>query len=187
MNDLVLAAPVGVRKTALISDCENYRYRLQRIHIPDGDRVLFVMVNPSTADAEADDATLRRCMNFSRIWGYGGNVELVNLFALRSRDPELLKRHADPVGPENERHLLEAVADRKNRIVVCAWGANGRIKHRDQAVLSLLQQHADLYAIEEPNVMGDFERAFTKNGEPEHPLMLKAASRPFLWLRRAGA
>ena len=81
-----------------------FRYSLERTWNSDIDRVLFIMLNPSTADANVDDATSRRCMSFAARWGKGGIV-VGNLFALLSTDPKGLFDRRDLVGPENEGHL----------------------------------------------------------------------------------
>src|ERR1019366_833740 len=81
-----------------------YRYSLWRRVGESRRRVLFVMLNPSTADAIVDDPTIRRCMGFARTWGFG-ELEVCNLFAYRSPCPSALLRAADPVGPSNDRAL----------------------------------------------------------------------------------
>src|SRR5688500_11357729 len=95
-----------------------YRYRLWR-RWGDGGAVAFVMLNPSTADAERDDPTIRRCGGFARAWGFGSMV-VVNLFALRSSDPQRLRRARDPVGRENDRHIIDVTGT--SDAVVLAWG-----------------------------------------------------------------
>jgi hypothetical protein len=86
-----------------------YRYALWRVW--DGNRppLVFVMLNPSIADAERDDPTIRRCLGFACAWGYGA-LTVVNLFALRATCPHTLRRAADPVGPDNDEHLRAALA-----------------------------------------------------------------------------
>jgi hypothetical protein len=74
------------RKNALLSPCENYRYWLSRDWDDSLPIVTFIMMNPSTADATIDDATIRKCVGFAKAWGFG-RIRVVNLFALRSRDP----------------------------------------------------------------------------------------------------
>jgi hypothetical protein len=66
--------------------CEVYRYELRRVWDAQLGLACWVMLNPSTADANEDDPTIRRCVNFARTWGYGGIV-VRNLFALRATDP----------------------------------------------------------------------------------------------------
>lgn len=124
---------------AVLSPCGTYRYRLDRdwtlLGTRNGPRACFVMLNPSTADAIIDDPTIRRCIGFARSWGIE-RLTVVNLFALRSTDPAALRTHHDPVGPENDLHLLEAT--RGAQIVVAAWGANGGLQRRDQRVTEML-------------------------------------------------
>ena len=99
-----------------------YRYRLSRTWDPTGPVVAFVMLNPSTADAEVLDPTVRRCVGFARGWGFG-SLEVVNLFAFRATDPRDLLRAAAPVGAANDRAILDA-ASAADRVVV-AWGTRG--------------------------------------------------------------
>ena len=142
---------------ALLSDCERYRYWLERTWDEKLPRVCWVMLNPSTADHQVDDATIRKVVGFSTIWG-GGGVTVVNLFALRSTDPRALYKAEDPVGPLCDTHLL-ACAIRDMRVVV-GWGCHGGLHGRDQAVLALLKQHGL-----QPECLGK-----TNGGHPRHPL-----------------
>lgn len=132
--------------------------------------VLFVGLNPSTADATHDDPTLRRCVRFARDWGFGGLV-LANLFALRSTDPAALRHAADPVGPDNDRHLRRL--SRSADLTVAAWGTHGALFDRDLAVLPLLHN---------PHCL-----ALTRCGRPKHPLYLPATLRPVAFRPRHAA
>jgi hypothetical protein len=146
---------------AIISPCGNYRYALyrpipgvSRKHLP----VLFIMLNPSTADAVKDDPTIRRCIGFADRLG-GSELTVVNLFALRATDPGELLTAADPVGPRNDEFLLEEIARHRSKevpgIILCAWGANP---------MAVKRQHA---------IKGDFHcLGLTKKGAPKHPLYL---------------
>jgi hypothetical protein len=116
---------------AELSPCRRYRYRLWR-RWSDGPVVNFVMLNPSTADAEQDDPTVRRCVGFAKSWGAGGLV-VTNLYALRSTDPKALWTADDPVGPENAFHLGSGALGADT--VVCAWGAEGARNGRGNEVL----------------------------------------------------
>lgn len=147
-------------KHATISECGLFRYTLSRVWQPRAARVLFVLVNPSTADAEIDDQTVRKGVGFAKRWGYGSLV-FCNLNAFRARHPKDMKAAVDPVGPENDRFLL-AEAERADKIVL-AWGINGTHRGRDQEVIKLLSVgHADkLYHL-----------GLSKGGHPRHPLML---------------
>ncbi len=151
-----------VRKSAVISPCGTYRYELRRQWGPEPP-VGWVMLNPSTADAELDDPTIRRCISFSGAWGAGGIV-VVNLYALRATDPGELARHHYPVGPENDRYW-RAVADECSS-VVCAWGAHPQAVEVARAVMYALRQHR-----EKTWCLGT-----TKTGAPRHPLYVKSAT-----------
>lgn len=96
------------RMSAVLSDDGQYRCQLERTW-GFGDAVTFVMLNPSTADARKDDPTIRRCLSYARSWGYDG-IRVVNLYALRSSDPKMLKTVADPVGPENDAWIARTVS-----------------------------------------------------------------------------
>ena len=99
-----------------------YRYTLTRSW-PDGrGRVAFVLLNPSTADSERNDPTIRRCIGFARHWGFGA-LEVVNLFAYRTPHPAALRMAPDPVGRDNDRHLLAAFG--RAELLVTAWGVHG--------------------------------------------------------------
>ncbi len=144
-----------------------YRYSLWRRWHPEAAIITFVMLNPSIADAEREDATLRCCIRFAQTWGYGA-LEVVNLFALVATDPKRLKQVADPIGDACDQHLTSA-ADRADLIIV-AWGNGGGLHHRDQAVLRLLEPYAPLYC------MGR-----NQAGQPRHPLYLPKQTVPMIF------
>ena len=134
-----------------------YRYRLWR-RWGEGAAVLFVLLNPSTADADHDDATLRRCVAFARRWGYGG-LEVGNLFALCATDPRRLRTVDDPVGRANDRHLRRAAL--RADLVVAGWGVAGGHLGRDAVVGRLLARAA-------PGRLSCLGP--TAAGHPRHPL-----------------
>ncbi len=147
---------------ALLSDCNNYRYWLTRTWDVDKSRAVFVGLNPSTADAHVDDATIRRCVAFSRDWGCGGLV-MLNLFALRSTDPRVLKDTTkDPIGEFNDSFIQRFVCSERGP-VVCCWGNNGQYRLRYLDVLKLIRPLT-------PVIM-----CFAQNnsGQPKHPLYVK--------------
>lgn len=152
-----------VERDAVISDCGKYRYLLRRTWDHTKPRVLFVMLNPSTADAEIDDATIRSCIRLSKDYGYG-SFEVVNLFALRATDPAELQRAADPIGPKND-DVIEAAIGRCD-MAICAWGAHPMASSRASTVRSLLRQRR-------PAV---FCFGKTKAGAPKHPLYIKSGT-----------
>jgi hypothetical protein len=153
--------PGYVMSGAVISDCLTYRYRLWR-RWSEGSRVVFVMLNPSTASAAVDDPTIRKCVGFAKRYGYGA-LEVVNLFAYRATDPADLRQAGFLIGPENDDHIRAACSETTQAI--CAWGANvdtDVARHRAQHVHELLTSLAM-----QPMALG-----FTKSGQPSHPLML---------------
>jgi hypothetical protein len=122
------------------------------------------MLNPSTADAREDDATIRRCTAFARAWGFGGLV-VVNLYAWRATDPAQLKVAADPVGPGADDMLLDGLSQVQQLVV--AWGAHGglpRVAHVGRLVASCTHLEAVV-------CLGR-----TKGGQPRHPLYLAAST-----------
>lgn len=161
---------------AVISDCGRYRYRLTR-KWGEGKRCGFVMLNPSTADAEQDDPTIRRCMGFARAWGCTELV-VVNLFAFRATEPKDMLAADDPVGPNNMDHVkwaAEMVAGAGDRYgmppagpMVCAWGAHGSFVGQDATVRGWI----------EAKCVTPMALAFTKQGQPRHPLYLKSDLQP---------
>ena len=138
-----------------------YRYSLTR-RWSRGPRVTWVLLNPSTADARQDDPTIRRCIDFSRRWGFGA-LEVVNLFALRTPYPEVLRAATDPVGPLNDRALRRAIA--RSDAVVAAWGAHGALAGRADAIRAALPDDA-------------LALGLTARGEPAHPLYLPGDCEP---------
>ena len=110
--------------SAIISDCGLYRYRLERHVLFGAGAVAWIMVNPSTADATADDATIRKVMGFSNRLG-AGQVIVGNLFAFRATDVNALKAVRNPVGPFNDEHLEQIIADADQLVV--AWGPTAKL------------------------------------------------------------
>ena len=142
---------------ATFSPDGTYRYRLWRRWEGETQAIVaFVMLNPSTADAERLDPTVRRCFGFARDWGFGG-MEVVNLFALRSTYPELLKKVEDPVGPYDDAAILAAL--KSSDLAFVSWGVHGRLRARDREVMGLAEGICDLCCL-----------GTTKAGDPLHPL-----------------
>src|SRR5699024_7918775 len=119
----------------VFSPCEQYRYALWRLWQPQQPAALFIGLNPSTTPAGENNATIRRCVNFAKAWGYGG-IALMNLFAYRADTPPRLRQAAAPIGPDNDRWLLQ-VAEQAG-IIVAAWGNDGAYLGRSAAVRSQL-------------------------------------------------
>jgi hypothetical protein len=149
-------------KKAFISGCNNYRYALDRIWDDTKPKVMFLMLNPSTADDSNDDPTIRRCIGFAKSWGYGG-LHVGNLFAYRSTDPKNLLTAIDPIGEENK-HYLKLMASQCDK-VVCAWGNSGivnKLLKKNPDYKPLLNFGLNTYYIDLCN-----------DGTPKHPLYLK--------------
>jgi hypothetical protein len=153
--------------SATISEDGRYRYVLSRDtrSVWSASAVTFVMLNPSTADADHDDPTIRRCIRFARDWHYSG-LYVVNLYAYRATSPRDLWLADDPVGPENDRILTEFVM--RSELVVAAWGAH--------APADRVAELADLFRRRPIHALG-----LTKSGAPRHPLYLPASARPIRW------
>jgi len=135
-----------------------YRYLLWRSWDKRAAKVGFVMLNPSQADAVANDPTIRRCLGFARSWGFGA-LEVVNLFAYCTAYPTELRCVADPIGAENNRYLAD-LGQRVDQIIL-AWGNGGSLQGRDRYVMALLGDQP-IYCL-----------GTTKLGQPRHPLYLR--------------
>jgi hypothetical protein len=152
-------------KSAILSDCGNYRYRLSRIWDTSERPVCFLMLNPSTADDIENDATIRKCMGFAERWSAGGIV-VVNLFAWRATEPDDMKGYGpSAVGPENDRHIRAAIIECKP--LVCAWGVHGAHLGRDVQVKELIRRSGLPWGM----CLGT-----TKDGHPRHPLFVPYAA-----------
>lgn len=157
-------------RTAQISDDGVYRYALRRVWNDSRSLVNFVMLNPSTADATNDDATVRRCMAYARDWMYGGII-VTNLFALRSRHPWDLQNHPDPIGSENDAVIVSEAS--AANMVVAAWGNAGLSRSRATDVVKMLHARAhDIYCLD-----------VSIAGEPVHPLYRPKDVKPRLYMR----
>lgn len=158
--------PHLVCKDAVIrGESREYRYQLTRVWDPRLPYCVWVMLNPSTADARSDDATIRKCMGFAMSWKCGG-ITVVNLFAWRSRSPKaLLVPGIDAVGPENDHYISLAV--RGAALVVCGWGATPYAATRAPEVTARIWRHSP----RPPMCLGT-----VKSGEPKHPLTLGYAT-----------
>lgn len=142
---------------AHFSDCGQFRYLLTR-EFGGESTCLFIMLNPSTADAEHNDPTIRRCISFAKREGFG-RLEVVNLYAFRSHSPAVLFAALDSVGPANDSEIIAAL-DRADSVVV-AWG-NHAEQERVIEVAGLIDRSGNV-----SNCFG-----FTKLGQPRHPLYL---------------
>jgi len=166
-----------VDKGATFRGDEFYRYHLWRRwatgpKTPDfGRHATFIMLNPSTANADIDDPTIRKCCKFAKRWGYAG-IEVVNLFAWRTIFPRDLYNTLRPIGEHNDETIR--AWSFASSLVVCAWGNHGGLHRRSHDVLRLLREwNCVPYAL-----------SVTKQDQPGHPLYLRDDAEPFIWDER---
>jgi hypothetical protein len=149
--------------TAVFNEARTHRYLLIRTWDSHARRLPWIMLNPSTADAFADDPTIRRAKAFTRREGYG-SLAVVNLFGLRATNPAALRSHHDPWGPHNGMFLHDQC--QPGWTAVAAWGALGSIHGRSAEVTAdLLRRGVNLVCL-----------GTTKSGEPRHPLYVPAGT-----------
>ena len=154
--------------TAVYSTDGRYRYCLTR-DWGAGPRVLFVMLNPSTATEVQNDPTVERCERRARALGSGG-FAVANIFAFRATDPRVMRAETDPIGPANDATIrdLALTCDR----IICAWGGHGLHLNRGAQVHGLLKGTGqDLYHL-----------GLTRDGQPRHPLYIAYQEQPRLWV-----
>jgi len=149
---------MGIDKGADLSDDRVYRYRLWR-RWRDGDQMTFIGVNPSTADETEDDQTIKKCIGFTKRHDCTA-VQMLNLFAFRHKNPEVMKKHRSPIGPRNDEVLLKYA--REAKFAVACWGIHGEHMGRARQVIDMLSSN-------EVTLMCF---GLTKFGFPKHPVML---------------
>ena len=154
--------------TAVCSGCEQYRYSLTRVWDSAAPRVMFVMLNPSTATEVQNDPTVERCERRARVLGFGG-FRVTNIFAFRATDPRDMRAATDPIGPDNDATLAAgaAWADR----IIAAWGVHGAHRGRGPAVAETLARTGRPL----------FHLGLSKAGHPKHPLYLPYSQQPVAW------
>jgi len=174
----------GVIKTATFSECGLFRYTLGRAWDQTKPLVVFVGLNPSTADETDDDPTIRRCMGFAKAWGYG-QLCMVNLFSFRATKPIDMKCSHNPVG-ENR---LEAdgffsrndatleMAFGLSRMTICAWGNDGEFMGRAEKFRRLILAYKKKTGLKK----NMYYLKMNKDGQPAHPLYLKKDLEPIEW------
>lgn len=163
---------------AVLSADEDYRYSLWRHWGAGAERVVFVMLNPSTADADEDDPTIRRCVSFGQREGFDG-LEVLNLYALRATDPKVVERalgalpEADVRGPDNDWHWERVLS--VSGLVILGWGAKpfATLSETQETMLKLFERRGGRLTC----------LGLTKDGRPGHPLYLKsdAPLRAYPW------
>jgi len=151
-----------IDKGAEFSPTKKYRYRLWRVWNDNKDYLTLILLNPSTADANFDDPTIRRCMGYACDWGYGG-IHVINLFALRATDPSELERTYDPIGKLNDSVIKEYCG----KDIIAGWGNHGGYLDRAKHVIELLD--CPIMCLK-----------MTKAGHPQHPLYLPKKLKPMM-------
>jgi len=159
-----------MNKSALISECGKYRYTLTREWDVTKGKIVFIMLNPSTADAEFDDPTIRRCINFAKDWGYG-SLTVGNLYAYRTSSPEVLFARNNTV-EENKINdeWLKTIC--YTNAVILAYGAKKLSINRARQVMETL---SDI------TMIGLYHLGLSKDGYPRHPLYLPGDTKPIKW------
>nr|WP_175800887.1 DUF1643 domain-containing protein [Burkholderia anthina] len=156
------------------SSDHRFRYSLER-HWSVGDRLaLFVMLNPSVADAHTDDPTIRRCVGFAKSWGYTG-LRVVNLVPYRATDPDDMYDWLATIEHqalwENTRRVLAAARRTDVELVVCAWGTPRPVLWDYARQLhKALRRYRRTHAIK-----------INSTGTPAHPLYLRADLQPVIY------
>lgn len=158
-----------ISKSAFISECGKYRFRLARYWDARLPQITFIMLNPSTADSERDDPTIRRLIAYAQKWGYGG-FEVVNLYALRATDPKELLSSSEPTGGMENVYWIKNSIENASK-VVCAWG-------NWPTVEKLLKKFPDYRPLEGIPVDSFYYLELSKDGVPKHPLYLKSDLEP---------
>jgi hypothetical protein len=147
-----------MNRHAILSADGMYRYLLLR-QWNAAPYLGWIMLNPSTADAHIDDATIRLCCGWAMRHDFGG-IRVVNLFAYRSTNPKALYVATDPIGPENMQHIADTLENCK--MIVCAWGRHGNAIPTDPLLPALLRAYkSKTYALR-----------INKDGSPAHPLRI---------------
>ena len=153
---------------AIFSDCNFYRYVLERTWNYNGLRCLFVMLNPSTADEIKNDPTIERCERRARELGFG-SLRVCNIFAYRSTDPKMMQSVVDPIGAENNNWI--SACCKWSDAIICAWGCHGSHLGRGEQVERMLRK----------SVEAAFHLGLTKEGHPKHPLYVSYEKEPKQW------
>lgn len=149
-------------KQAEISPCGQYRYTLSRQWNPAAPAVMFIMLNPSTADARQDDPTIAKCIRLAQTWGYG-RLLAGNLFAWRSPRPQDLPTAPDPIGPQNDAALTR-LAQQAHKIIA-AWGNHGSLQNRDRQIRRMFPRRRHALRL---NATGQPAHPYTYPKPPNH-------------------
>ncbi len=162
--------------SAIFSECGTFRYRLERDLNQSGPIVAILGVNPSTADAETDDQTIRKDIGFGQRLGWSRIIK-GNKFAFCAKDVNALRTAADPIGPENNGHLEQIMRDAD--IIVAAWGPLAKLPNHLRIRYRKILVIAD--RVGKPLMC--FGTA--QDGQPRHTLMLSYETKLAVWRKAA--
>lgn len=170
---------------AIFSPCRAWRYVYSRDFLFGGPTVAFMLHNPSTAGEGNEDATSRRGLAFARTWR-AGRLIFVNPWAFCATDKADLWKAADPVGPENDRHIADVAREvaATDGHFIAAWGSVKPPKALKSAAIARLQDVERVIRVAGCPLKA---LAVTASGEPRHPLYLKGDLTPFDWPKREEA
>jgi hypothetical protein len=168
--------PTYVGRGAVFGHNRTYRYvLLRRWSDATPEPLIVIGLNPSTADENTDDPTVRRCVRYAERWGFGSLI-MLNIFAYRATDPRTMLHYPTPIGPDNNSIIIGtcAVEQReRDAMVLCAWGAHGAHMLRGIGVRRMLEREG----------VALHHLGLTKAGEPRHPLYLPSTAMPVRWKR----
>ena len=157
-----------IKDGAVFDESRMYRYSLTRIWDPTKEKVVFICLNPSTADEMYNDNTVKKCIKFAKSWHGGkyGMIEMVNLFSYCGTEFYKIKHVNDPIGPETNDYIVDAA--KSAGLVIVAWGENGTYKNRYKEVLSLLEsENIEVHCLD-----------VLRYGQPKHPLFANGRLEP---------
>jgi len=162
--------------SATFSPCGLYRYVLTRTidlgFIAPAKPCLFVMLNPSKADAKKNDATVRRCIGFARRETCT-DLTIVNIFGLVATNPKALAKYSDPHGPDNTAHLVQQIEAHRGGLIIVAWGVHPMASPRafeSTGVLQMALRNAGALCL-----------GMNQDGSPRHPLRLSKSEPLVVW------
>ncbi|WP_320667267.1 DUF1643 domain-containing protein [Prochlorococcus sp. MIT 1307] len=171
------------KSEASFSKCGLYRWHLKRLLSKRRSKIIFIGLNPSKANSNFDDPTIKRLINFSFSWGYGSLI-VINLFARVSCSPRILKLCSDPIGERNDQEIegfLYQWSQDSSFDLWLGWGNQGTLQKREIDVLRLVQRHSNNRLFQFPCALGPLAIGLTKKGHPRHPLYIsqKEVLKPF--------
>ena len=149
----------GIDSTAVYSSCKKYRYSLTKTIPNPESSLLFILLNPSTATEFTNDPTVSRCQARTKILGFD-SFRVCNLFAYRTKSPQIMKNCLDPIGPQNDLLLRESMLWATK--IICAWGSHGTYLSRAKKINKMIA------------LLGvtTYHFGLTKTNQPKHPLYI---------------